>query len=63
MGVVNCILFYFYKANTTHKKKKARVLQSVNQMYLDLENKLVFKTLVHFEIPYSVDISKHKRDQ
>ena len=50
MGVVNCILFYFYKANTTHlKKKKARVLQSVNQMYHDLENKLVFKTLVHYE--------------
>ena len=45
------IAFYFIFTRQTQpiKKKKARVLQSVNQMYLDLENKLVFKTLVHFE--------------
>lgn len=43
------ILFLQGKHNSFKKKKKAKVLQWVNQMYLDLENKLVFKTLIHYE--------------
>ena len=44
------ILFLQGKHNSLKKKKKkAKVLHWVNQMYLDLENKLVFKTLIHYE--------------
>lgn len=50
---VMLIIFYFIFTSQTQpiKKKKARLLQSVNQMYFDLENKLVFKTFIHYEYP------------
>lgn len=38
------------------------MLQSVNQMYLDLENKLVFMTFVHHENTHSLDITRIKKD-
>lgn len=53
------IVFYFiFISQTQPIKKKAGMLQSINQMYLDLENKLVFKTNTPF-----IRHNKHKKDQ
>lgn len=50
--------FIFTSQTQPIKKKKAGVLQSINQMCLDLENRSVFKTNTPF-----ISHNKHKKDQ